>query len=253
MKERPILFSGPMVRALLEGRKTQTRRVVKEQPNGSAIAAHHADGLWYFTSGFRRIDSLTSTNGVDPAGRRCPYGQPGDRLWVRETWGFRGRQLSGMDKANALTFIQYQADGARSEIVRDWDDESGLPKQRDRNDGETSEKYDRYLTAFWRSWRPSIHMPRWASRLTLEVTEVRVQRLQEMSEEDARSEGVERLVEENGWRNYGAEDLPGESVRYWATARESFQSLWGSINGKRPGCTWGAGPWVWCVSFRRVS
>ena len=147
-KERPIIFSGPMIRAILEGRKTQTRRIVK--PNCLS--------------------------------KLSPYGRTGDRLWVRETWG-------------------HNPEG---------------PGYVYRSDGDFDMKFhgDR--------WRPSIHMPRWASRITLEVTGVRVERLQDINEEDALAEGVEH----------------------------AFRSLWESING--PG-SWDANPWVWVVEFRRVS
>lgn len=173
MKERPILFSGPMVRAILEGRKTQTRRVVKPQPA-------HIAGIGTVLN----IDTIT--------GKACPYGKPGDRLWVRETWD--GVRLDG---GGAL--VSYRADG------------------------------DKPVTDDGR-WHPSIHMPRWASRITLEVVSVRVERLQEISEEDAMAEGVAL-----------AENYRGPVAH--------FASLWEQINGLG---SWNANPWVWVVEFRRV-
>lgn len=175
MKERPILFSAPMVRALLDGRKTQTRRVVKPQPTATreeAIRTYGKGGTFILEAGF--------------FGVRCPYGQLGDRLWVRETWGAC----------------------AGSPVYR-ADDNATCP------DGGR--------------WKPSIHMPRWASRITLEVTGVRVERLQDISEEDAIAEGV-----------------PEQRGDPWA-----FQCLWDSINGARERCSWAANPWVWAITFSR--
>lgn len=194
MSDRPILFSGPMVRALLAGTKTQTRRMVKTPQPG--FIQQLTDGRFETSpdGGFDR--------GVGYI--KCHYGQPGDRLWVRETWkedlspccdGSCGHQ-------NAL----YRADF-----------------------GEGPE---------WRGgWAPSIHMPRWASRITLEITGIRVERLQEISEPDAYKEGI-RLDE---W-----EGNDGEAP---SSSREAFEWLWNSING--PG-SWEANPWCWVVSFKQV-
>ena len=198
-RERPILFSGAMVRAILAGQKTQTRRMVKPQPRptkrgwwewgyalGKTQAASPRRSVWHAETWQREA-------GTAPLEDFCPYGQPGGRLWVRETWG-------KLDMGSAC----YRAD-----------DEAAVPA-----DGR---------------WRPSIHMPRWASRLTLEVTEVRVQRLQEISEEDALAEGIPPRTDDH------------------VLAVPRFRTLWESINGERPGCSWESNPWVWCVSFRRVS
>jgi hypothetical protein len=200
MKERPIMFSGAMVRSIIDGRKTQTRRVMRIQPT---VVRHWANvetnGVrWTWPNGDEatyadRPDVIASYTERD-FWKHCPYGQPGDRLWVRETWG-------KLDMGSAC----HRAD-----------DESATPA-----DGR---------------WRPSIHMPRWASRLTLEVTDVRVQRLREISEEDARAEGVDAPTP----------DMPS------LTGRFRFECLWDSINGERPGCSWENNPWVWCVSFRRL-
>ena len=176
-KERPILFSGPMVRAILEGRKTQTRRVVRLPKDASPYAELH------------HIDLLGNAVFTDGSVVRA-FAQAGTRLWVRETWSG-----TGMD-------VVYKSDDLSS-----W----------------------RQLSP----WRPSIHMPRWASRITLEVTGVRVERLQDISEEDAKAEGV---------------TLKGTS-RYDGEARDAFESLWCSINGAE---SWDANPWVWCVSFRKL-
>ena len=171
MKEYPIIFSGPMVRAILDGRKTQTRRVIKPQPKGE-----------FCRYGFHMPTQAIWT---DLTVVSCPYGQPGDLLWVRETFAAAGDQ----------SWVEYRAD-CDSKVIR---------------------------------WRPSIHMPRSASRLTLRITDVRVQRVQEISEEDARAEGTTGL----------------------AGAMTGFPYLWESINAKR-GYGWNTNPWVWAISFERI-
>lgn len=208
VKERPILFSGPMVNAILEGRKTQTRRVIKPvQPR--------TDGLW-------------------PAGRNpledCPYGAPSDRLWVRETWYCDHCFERDYAKTGAVYVGRTLS---RKECEDEWRSHLFF-----RADGEPDFGGERA------DWKPSIHMPRWASRLALEVTEVRVQRLQKISEADARAEGVGEpaFVHEgnhNVWAKHGHE-------RY----RLLFQGLWDSINGERLGCSWSDDPWVWALTFK---
>lgn len=206
MKERPILFSGAMVRAILEGRKTVTRRVVKQQPVGGDTPS-----------------DLTVK-------MRCPYGQPGDRLWVRETWAD-----VNMCGAPALA---YRAD----EDVRDLmqgsqflDDDGAFNYQ--------DERWKKYLFCDWYAdlhlvrWRPSIHMPRWACRILLEITEVRVERLQDITEQQALAEGVASC----------AQDLDPDGNGY--SPGELFSILWSSINGTD---SWNANPWVWVVEFKRV-
>lgn len=194
MRERPILFSGPMARALLDGRKTQTRRVIKHQPPVQTTAVsgwHHPDPRPHF---FAAADGEFLDWSAP-----CPYGQPGDCLWVRETW-----------QHEAFPHGPYRP-GAHVYYRADYLDDPHGP------DGERSPE------GKYRSWRPSIHMPRAASRILLEITTVRVERLGEISEGDARAEGVQSVAE--------------------------FKELWSSING--PG-SWDANPWVWCISFRRI-
>lgn len=187
MKERPILFSAPMVRALLDGKKTQTRRIIKPQPiDGHSLAAN------------------------------CPYGRPGDRLWVKETW----RSAATLDDSTPVEIglklfkaghhlphapIEYQADRSR----RHWEPGS-LPQETGRA-------------------RSPIHMPRWASRLQLEIVAARVERLQDISEADAVAEGMQPT----GGR----------------PAVESYRELFEAINGAG---AWEANPWIWVVEFRKV-
>ena len=188
MRERPILFSAPMVRAILAGTKTQTRRAIKAPGIFVSSGAINGHGVVSMTdAGIREV--------------RCPYGQPGDRLWVREAW-----------KVD-LNHRFYRADG-----------DPGGPVP----------------------WTPSIHMPRWASRITLEVTGVRVERPQDISEADAKAEGVHRCLD-GLWSGGAWKHLRRPNC--YADPCNAFCDLWASING--PG-SWDANPWVWVVEFRRV-
>lgn len=201
MKERPILFSGPMVRAILDGSKTQTRRVVKPQPPSSAPSRIACD--WYEPIVVRRgmHEPGDSVFGFanDEDGWRCPYGAPGDRLWCRETFGIVPRPPS---------------DSSRCRIGPDG---KGITWRADWNGNPSGFK-----------WKPSIHMPRWASRITLEVTGVRVERLNEINAVEAMCEGIPE-------RHLGPID--------------AFAELWESINGAG---SWDENPWVWVVEFKRL-
>jgi len=216
MTERPILFSAPMVRALLAGTKTQTRRVVKPQfaadaepaemgatnERGHQISGH--SGVWW-----------CDAEGNPEKSVRCPYGQPGDRLWVRET--FQRFTDDGE--------IIYKADPAAFKAMNEL-------------------KRDGCLEA---RWRPSIHMPRWASRILLEVTAVRVERLQDISRGDAMAEGIQPLIGSDG-PNYWTVCVNDVNINA-PTAQDCFGMLWGYINGAD---SWAANPWVWVVEFKRV-
>jgi hypothetical protein len=191
MRARPIPFSAPMVRAILADTKTQTRRVLKCRPQYQL--EERDDGkLWPWM-----YDSDRDADHWMP----CPYGQAGDRLWVREAW-----------KVD-LNHRFYRADG-----------DPGGPVP----------------------WTPSIHMPRWASRITLEVTGVRVERPQDISEADAKAEGVHRCLD-GLWSGGAWKHLRRPNC--YADPCNAFCDLWASING--PG-SWDANPWVWVVEFRRV-
>ena len=192
MKERPIIFSGELVKAILEGRKTITRRVVKPQPLQKSAR--------YFVF---PDDAPKKFHDSDDIRDLCPFGSPGDHLWVRETW-YPCVPGSGV--------AQYKADADCNDIK--WHSEQG------------------------HRWRSPIHMPRWASRLTLEITGVRVERLQEISEEDAAAEGSSGCFEKH--LHYDGREF-----------RCSFERLWDSINATRPGHSWESNPWVWCLSFKR--
>ena len=230
-KERPILFSGPMVRALLSGAKTQTRRVVKPQPEHSQVydwkgrRLYDGEARAWCWNGHVAEDSWHEiTEALAP---HCPYGQPGDRLWVRETFYCDHTDYPTAPMEDMKSMLEYRAD----HVCAHW--EAGCPCRDDRGRS---------------SWRPSIHMPRWASRLTLEITGVRVERVQDISEEDAIAEGVQVLG--HGWRNYLVERESEGLARAFGSARESFFSLWEFINGAE---SWVSNPWVWVVEFRRVA
>lgn len=225
--ERPILFSGPMVRAILDGTKTQTRRVVRfpahvSQDNCGPMRWEEQPGAWRLAGhyGGQQLICNRTDGDVGVWAIKSPYGEPGDRLWVRETWRALECRSDGIDG------MLYRADGRFVPIA-----------SREAGDRWT-EAYDngRHGT----KWRPSIHMPRWASRLTLDITDVRVQRLQEISEEDAKAEGA-RVPD------HIYPDTPREAYIY----AENFRLIWDTINAKR-GYGWDLNPWCWCLTFRRL-
>lgn len=232
MKEHPILFGGPMVRAILDGRKTQTRRVLKDAPprttqwlNGLERDAYR----WW------------PANGSDYTGDSvmCPYGAPGDRLWVRETWCYAGWTDDG------LPWIRYAADGACilcERVTPEWAERVGDHWA----DLSSAENVAVDGLAADRKWRPSIFLPRWASRLTLAVTAVRVERLQAISEVDAQAEGVDRYAGACDHPRFGCDEIDCLGQ----THRASFAALWDAINVDR--AAWARNPWVWVIEFKRI-
>lgn len=240
MKERPIIFSGPMVRAILEGRKTQARRIVKPQPpSQEEVRSKSGSGYSWIPPGpatVGRFDywrvggpvwAVRELMGREPK-LRCPYGIPGHRLWCRESMDYRCvEEQAGSNPADIYRIWAhvYAADGVEVDFTDSPDD--NLPK--------------RYI--------PSIHMPRWASRITLEVCSVRIERLQEITEEDARAEGVETDEYFERQEHYDTVAPPGESIGR-PTARGEFEVLWDHINAKR--APWSSNPWAWVVEFRKV-
>lgn len=218
MIERPILFSAPMVRAILEDRKTQTRRVARTRrihATGGTL-----DETWMPMGRGRCI--MLGKDGTWPATvlQLCPYGKPGDRLWVRETW-----YCDHMDCINKIPKDRSAHDAHA--------DDSPLLYRADGECCEQIPECDHGGTG-GAQWRPSIHMPRWASRITLEVTSVRVERLEDISEADSRAEGVEIAHAADALCDCG---------------RRTFRDLWERINGQG---SWRKNPWVWVVSFKRV-
>lgn len=214
MTERPILFSAPMVRALLDGTKTQTRRAMRHQVVAPGIVQMARPGYC----------EIINEHGVHIPGFSCPYGQPGDRLWVRETWA-HGIHAMAAKRDEDGPFVYAATDSVQQRL---------------------DEK-----------WTPSIHMPRWASRITLEITGVRVERLQDISDGDALEEGVTTLRNKAWDREhfpvwcYQFDEACADGRRPPVGPSPSmvFRALWESING--PG-SWDANPWVWVVEFKRV-
>jgi len=208
MKERPIIFNADMVRAVLDGRKTQTRRIMKVQPESNQLS------LLCITASTDRSDTgkyhWAESNATGNHARSklfaCPYGAVGDRLWVRETWA--------------------EAGGSAPE----------LQLYRANYPAHVPSKYENVPPPESIRWRPSIHMPRWASRITLEITGVRVERLQNISQEDAKAEGC--------WYGRG-----GGEPDFAVSPADHFPTLWASIYGEE---SWQANPWVWVIEFKRV-
>lgn len=217
--DKPILFSGAMVRAVLEGRKTQTRRVINTQPR-HRLKQGPLDAHWYDTD----------YECVGHVGRyvKCPYGQPGDRLWVRETWKCEELFPSGLDG------VRFAADGAFIKIEN--------TEQASDAWGEANRKGGK--------WRPSIFMPRWASRITLDLLRVRVERVQEINRADAKAEGVSNIWSWDEARNAKHPEHFRRAVLNPYVA--NYSVLWDEINAKR-GFSWDANPWVWVVEFKVVT
>jgi len=233
MRERPILFSGPMVRAILDGTKTQTRRVVKPQPVNVPVGAYcnpynkNYEHFTFWTSDNKMCNGQVG-NVKNTCHWKCPYGAPGSRLWVREAWkvlAFSGRNL---DKENQIYEYTIGYRATKDLGPEDLSSQTILFK----SPRKAYRKPD--------AWRPSIHMPREYSRILLEVVNVRVERLQDISEEDAKAEGA----------TPSDALLTGEFSGLKRVAyRLEYKNLWNRING--PG-SWDANPWVWVVEFRRV-
>ncbi len=213
--EKPILFSGPMVKAILEGRKTQTRRVVKDVSEYACLTGDCDHSKQVECDAFMSLLS--------------PYGIFCDKLWVKETWRPVDHDFA-MEKRKECPgawLVQYRSDNANVWGCPDYDDRKKLAK-----------KFGTANTAGGcdSKWRPSIFMPRWASRITLEITGVRVERVQEISESDAKAEGVEasKAVEmKNGDPCYST----------------PYQILWNQINGTG---SWESNPWVWVIEFKKL-
>lgn len=201
VREHPILFSAPMVRAILEDRKCVTRRVVKLLPS-----AEHSHKLGP-GQGWMLLD-----NGRFMA--KCPY-EVGDRLWVRETFGLDNKEYVKTYKHEAW---RGQPDPSSAQVFyRDSEHDLSI-----------------FPPGYW---KPSIFMPRWASRITLEIEDVRVERVQEITEDGAKAEGCAPVIID-GFVECG-------------TRKTTFRALWDSINEKR-GYGWDVNPWVWAITFRRI-
>ena len=253
MKERPILFNTEMVEAILAGRKMQTRRELKN--NHPVVIGFEPNGPHGYWKGIAKNEAVIQQYiSTFPLTINCPFGVVGDRLWVRETWA--PVNLYGTPA------IAYKANSDMRELM---DDESFLDEDGAFNyDDPRSKKYsfsawaDDLFSGVEGNWKPSIHMPRWVCRLVLEITSIRVERLNDISEADANAEGVEPLsVPDNVpveggytkanramWKGY-----KNKARAYRDTAKDSFMSLWQSVYGDD---AWTANPWVWVIEFKTV-
>lgn len=241
MKVRPILMHAWSITNLLAGRKTQTRRIVKPAFGAKHPIVNlkeHGESTGNYSGQFNDPASWGYPYAEDGADmplsawpELCRYGKPGDLLWVRETWGYRGRGSRYSSAEGGVqrrpwdeVFIHYQADQSKATINRPCDNESGIPQQRPRRADELYvPDYNSYLNRYWAAWRPSIHMPRWASRLTLRLTDVRVERVQDINEIDCRAEGIEK-----------------------SPFQGNFALLWDDTNGIG---AWKRNDWTWALSF----
>ncbi|PEN24384.1 hypothetical protein F0332_016115 [Klebsiella grimontii] len=238
MKEHGMIFNGEMARAILDGRKTQTRRIIKNQRQGESWSVQSAKNPlvlkhthdWWLANATKPYSALI-----------CPFGAVGDRIWVRETWATLGNEdgcyvdwednLCKGDERSAARIYRASCEQRPGDYGL-WsipDDAYWKPHTKDHK--------------FEGAWRPSIHMPRWASRITLEITCVRVERLNAISEHDAQAEGVAKL-RGGFWQHY----QPGWT-QHQLSARGSFVTLWKSIYGEE---SWNSNPWVWVIEFKRI-
>ncbi|QCZ30198.1 hypothetical protein [Leclercia adecarboxylata] len=221
-KDYPVFFNDEMVRAILDGRKSQTRRLIK---------LSHERGMLNPVVRGRNGEASSVTCRLAPS--LCPYGQPGDRLWVRETWALLGNEdgccvdwhdnLCKGDERSAARVYRASCERHPGDYGL-W----SIPDDADWKPHTENQKFDG-------AWRPSIHMPRWACRILLEITNVRVERLNDISEADAQAEGVTPSTHQI---------TPPEAVY-----RVGFGDIWRSIYGEE---SWEGNPWVWVVEFKRV-
>lgn len=222
MKERGMIFNAEMVRALLDGRKTQTRRPIKwKQTRFTEIGEREDGSKWPWSE-----DAEHTCDFWHP----CPFGAVGDRIWVRET--FQGplvheelfEEYSAYpEKFETPEYCEYAADGGVRPEYCDLDDN------------------------LRHGWRPSIHMPRWASRILLEITNVRVERLNAISEEDAEAEGIDMEALYDSQDCYDC--IADHNMTGRPTVTGAFKYLWESIYGEEG---WKSNPWVWVIEFKRV-
>lgn len=238
MKEHPILFQTDMVQAILQGRKTMTRRLFNPQPmDCGELHKQYTEASWK-NEPANFVESITKGfwycqycgNGVrlgdyNP-GIKCPYGTVGDVLWVRETWNERNGEYAYKASPDLFKKTNWFKE------IRSAYKIANLPTP------------DDVL-----KWKPSIFMPRVASRITLKITNIKVERVQDISEEDAIKEGVFNMIDKDGNYNVYWDYIKKSPIKGFLTAKESFRSLWISINGQE---SWDSNPFCWCVEFEKI-
>ncbi|HAW5564136.1 TPA: hypothetical protein JL066_002917 [Salmonella enterica] len=247
MNERGMIFNGEMVRAILDGRKTQTRRVMKPQPDPCPAPR---GGHWWPSNAFKTMlhveEEMQNNKGGwgGLVGDACPFGDVGERIWVRETWATLGNEdgccvdwndnLCKGDEKTAARIYRASCEQRPGDYGL-W----SIPDNADWKPHTENQKFEG-------AWRPSIHMPRWASRITLEITDVRVERLHNISERDALREGLFQLPASGRYCLQPGMQYFGMASR---SAKEVYSWLWASIYGEE---SWAANPWVWVIEFKRV-
>jgi len=226
MRELPTLFSTEMVRLILNGRKTQTRRPLRPQPvcTGTSNLDRFENGEVDGESLWMPLSKTGKTGIFEPRAYLCPYGRVGDRLWVRETWRlWEGQAFAGYEALDP-DILEGSLKGLDLEYLKTRPIEY---KADSLDEG---------------PWRPSIFMPKWVCRIFLEITDIRVQRLNQISEEDAIAEGFEST----------AVVTPAGNDYIGQYPSEHFYEYWEVLNGKKPGIDWLSNPWVWAITFKKV-
>ncbi|MBW5826567.1 hypothetical protein H0I68_16110 [Yersinia kristensenii] len=252
MNEKPILFNSEMVNAILSGRKTQTRRIMGNQPAGQDLETVHVRHNDDFN--FQWYGNLGESSYFP-----CPLGKPGDQLWVRETFALLGNE-DGVCVDWQDNMVKGDEQAAARIYKASCEQKHGdyglysIPDSAYWKPDTTNMKYEG-------TWRPSIHMPRCASRINLLITGVRVERLNDISEKDAMAEGItaKEVIIETRYEGGGHVEITAERFFFvggddegYESAGEAFAELWDSIYGQKEGENWQANPWVWVINFERM-
>lgn len=230
VKERPIIFNTDMVKAILGGRKMQTRRIIKPQPTPEPDRFEYnifGNELWFPTSRSGKVCIY------DKSYYQCPYGKIGDRLWVREMWYAEFYKAEDIDGPSYGYYEITNEDRMKELCTGIW--------------YKSTFKID--IGNYIEKWTPSIFMPRWASRIDLEITDIRVERVQDIKPEDCEAEGIMGETKASPVRGLSYEIYKCQGLTY-STPRIAFENLWDSINAKR-GYGWEVNPFVWCISFKK--
>jgi hypothetical protein len=239
MHERPILMTADSVLGLLADRKSQSRRAFHWPLTSKSDGTKRRIFLERDIDEVRRYISERQR---DPLKILCPYGQIKDKLWIKETWGYRGSVWHSKQPDSEEICIVYRADDERRSFTLPNGVSKNLCRQRPQRDDEPEDERHEYLSKYWKSWRSPIFMPRWASRITLEITDVRVERVQDISDEDCRAEGCTPF--------YTHKPCKDQFCPVHHKEKDDYRKLWDSINGKSH--PFSSNPWVWVIEFKKV-